>query len=58
MAEILKDFVDSVVEMKKEEFRQKMGTTFKFESMVEDFKNLNLHKEKIDEIISIIKKYI
>ena len=31
MAEILKDFVDSVVEMKKEEFRQKMGTTFKFE---------------------------
>lgn len=58
MAEILREFVDNVVEMKKEEFRQKMGANFKLESMVEDFKNLDLPKEKIDEIVNVVKKHI
>ena len=58
MKKILNNYIENVIEMKKDEVRSKVGNLIRIEEMIDEFKALNLSEEKVCEIVGIIKKYI
>lgn len=58
MKKILDNYIENVIEMKKDEVRSKVGNLIRIEEMIDEFKSLNLSEEKVCEIVGIIKKYI
>ena len=58
MTKKIENFIDNVIEEKKEQFKTIMGKEHKVESMIKDFKILDLPKEKLEEVIKVAKKYV
>ena len=58
MTKKIENFIDNVIEEKKEQFKTMMGKENKFENMIKDFKSLYLPKEKLEEVIKVVKKYV
>ena len=56
MTKKIENFIDNVIEEKKEQFKTMMGKEHKVENMIKDFKTLDLPKE--EEVIKVAKKYI
>ena len=58
MTKKIENFIDNVIEEKKEQFKTMMGKENKVENMIEDLKTLNLPNEKLEEVIKVAKKYV
>ena len=58
MTKKIENFIDSVIEEKKEQFKTMMGKEHKVENMIKDLKTLNLSNEKLEEVIKVARKYI
>ena len=58
MTKKIENFIDNVIEEKKEQFKTIMGKEHKVENMIEDLKTLNLPNEKLEEVIKVAKKYV
>ena len=58
MTKKIENFIDNVIEEKKEQFKTMMGKEHKVENMIEDLKALNLPNEKLEEVIKVAKKYV
>ena len=58
MTKKIENFIDNVIEEKKEQFKTMMGKEHKVENMIEDLKNLNLSNEKLEEVIKVARKYV
>ena len=58
MTKKIENFIDNVIEEKKEQFKTMMGKEHKVENMIKDLKSLNLSNEKLEEIIKVAKKYV
>ena len=58
MTKKIENFIDNVIEEKKEQFKTMMGKEHKVESMIKDFETLDLPKEKLEEVIKVAKKYV
>ena len=58
MTKKIENFIDNVIEEKKEQFKTMMGKQHKVENMIEDLKTLNLPNEKLEEVIKVAKKYV
>jgi len=58
MTKKIENFIDNVIEEKKEQFKTMMGKEHKVENMIEDLKTLNLPNEKLEEVIKVAKKYV
>ena len=54
----IENFIDNVIEEKKEQFKTMMGKEHKVENMIKDLKALNLSNEKLEEVIKVAKKYV
>ena len=58
MTKKIENFIDNVIEEKKEQFKTMMGKEHKVENMIKDLKILNLSNEKLEEVIKVAKKYV
>ena len=58
MTKKIENFIDNVIEEKKEQFKTMMGKEHKVENMIKDLKSLNLSNEKLEEVINVAKKYV
>ncbi len=58
MTKKIENFIDNVIEEKKEQFKTMMGKEHKVENMIKDLKALNLSNEKLEEVITVAKKYV
>ena len=58
MTKKIENFIDNVIEEKKEQFKTMMGKEQRVENMIEDLKALNLSNEKLEEVIKVVKKYL
>ena len=58
MTKKIENFIDNVIEEKKEQFKTIMGKEHKVENMIKDLKALNLSNEKLEEVIKVAKKYV
>ena len=58
MTKKIENFIDNVIEAKKEQFKTMMGKEHKVENMIKDLKALNLSNEKLEEVIKVAKKYV
>ena len=58
MTKKIENFIDNVIEEKKEQFKTMMGKEHKLENMIKDLKSLNLSNEKLEEVIKVAKKYV
>ena len=58
MTKKIENFIDNVIEEKKEQFKTMMGKEHKVENMIEDLKTLNLPNEKLEEVRKVAKKYV
>ena len=58
MTKKLENFIDNIIEEKKEQFKTMMGKEHKVENMIKDLKTLNLSNEKLEEVIKVAKKYV
>ena len=58
MTKKIENFIDNVIEEKKEQFKTMMGKEHKVENMIKDLKALNLSNEKLEEVIKVVKKYV
>ena len=58
MTKKIENFIDNVIEEKKEQFKTMMGKEHKVENMIEDLKTLNLPNEKLEAVIKVAKKYV
>lgn len=58
MTKKIENFIDNVIEEKKEQFKTMMGKEHKVENMIKDLKTLNLPNEKLEEVIKVARKYI
>jgi len=58
MTKKIENFIDNVIEEKKEQFKTMMGKEHKVENMIKDLKTLNLPNEKLEEIIKVARKYV
>ena len=58
MTKKIENFIDNVIEEKKEQFKTMMGKEHKVENMIEDLKTLNLPNEKLEEVIKVAKKHM
>ncbi|CAM2393621.1 hypothetical protein ACO1G0_07475 [Fusobacterium watanabei] len=58
MTKKIENFIDNVIEEKKEQFKTMMGKEHKVENMIKDLKALNLSNEKLEEVIKVAKKYV
>ena len=56
MTKKIENFIDNVIEEKKEQFKTMMGKEHKVENMIKDLKSLNLSNEKLEEVIKVAKK--
>ena len=55
MTKKIENFIDNVIEEKKEQFKTMMGKEHKVENMIKDLKTLNLSNEKLEEVIKLQK---
>ena len=58
MTKKIENFIDNVIEEKKEQFKTMMGKEHKVENMIKDLKALNLSNEKLEEVIKVAKKSV
>ena len=58
MTKKIENFIDNVIEEKKDQFKAIMGKEQRVENMIEDLKNLNLSNEKLEEVIKVARKYV
>ena len=58
MTKKIENFIDNVIEEKKEQFKTMMGKEQRVENMIEDLKALNLSNEKLAEVIKVARKYV
>ena len=58
MTKKIENFIDNVIEEKKEQFKTMMGKEHKVENMIKDLKALNLSNEKLEEVVKVAKKYV
>ena len=58
MTKKIENFIDNVIEEKKEQFKTMMGKEHKVENMIKDLKTLNLSNDKLEEVIKVAKKHI
>ena len=58
MTKKIENFIDNVIEEKKEQFKTMMGKEHKVENMIKDFKTLILSNEQLEEVIKVAKKYV
>ena len=58
MTKKIENFIDNVIEEKKEQFKTMMRKEHKVENMIKDLKTLNLSNEKLEEVIKVAKKYV
>ncbi|WP_427169477.1 hypothetical protein KST23_06340 [Fusobacterium nucleatum] len=58
MTKKIENFIDNVIEGKKEQFKGMMGKSHKLENMIKDLKTLNLSNEKLEEVIKVARKYV
>lgn len=58
MTKKIENFIDNVIEEKKEQFKTMMSKEHKVENMIKDLKALNLSNEKLEEVIKVAKKYV
>ena len=58
MTKKIENFIDNIIEEKKEQFKTMMGKEHKVENMIKDLKTLNLSNEKLEEVIKVARKYI
>ena len=58
MTKKIENFIDNVIEEKKEQFKTMMGKEHKVENMIKDLKTLNLSNEKLEEVIKVARKSI
>ena len=58
MTKKIENFIDNVIEEKKEQFKTMMGKEHKVENMIKDLKTLNLPNEKLEESIKVARKYV
>ena len=53
MTKKIENFIDNVIEEKKEQFKTMMGKEHKVENMIEDLKTLNLPNEKLGQKVCL-----
>ena len=58
MTKKIENFIDNVIEEKKEQFKTMVGKEHKVENMIKDLKTLNLSNEKLEEVIKVARKYV
>ena len=58
MTKKIENFIDNVIEEKKQQFKTMMGKEHKVENMIKDLKTLNLSNEKLEEVIKVARKYV
>ena len=58
MTKKLENFIDNIIEEKKEQFKGLVGKENRVENMIEDLKTLNLSNDKLEEVIKVAKKHI
>ena len=58
MTKKLENFIDNIIEEKKDEFKGLIGKENRVENMIEDLKTLNLSNDKLEEVIKVAKKHI
>ena len=54
----MKKFMNNIIREKKEQFKAMMGKEVKVENMIKDLKTLNLSNEKLEEVITVARKYV
>lgn len=58
MTKKIENFIDNVIEEKKEQVKGLVGKEIRVENMIEDLKTLDLSDEKLKEVIKIAKKHM
>ena len=58
MTKKLENFIDNIIEEKKEQFKGLVGKENRVENMIEDLKTLNLSNDKLEEVIKVAKKHM
>lgn len=58
MTKKIENFIDNIIEEKKEQFKGLIGKENRVENMIEDLKTLNLSNDKLEEVIKVAKKHI
>ena len=58
MTKKLENFIDNIIEEKKEQFKGLVGKEIRVENMIEDLKTLNLSNDKLEEVIKVAKKHM
>ena len=58
MTKKIENFIDNVIEEKKEQFKTMMGKEHKVENMIKDLKTLNLSNVALEQVIKVAKKYV
>ncbi|EFG27809.1 hypothetical protein [Fusobacterium periodonticum] len=58
MTKKLENFIDNIIEEKKEQFKGLIGKENRVENMIEDLKTLNLSNDKLEEVIKVAKKHM
>ncbi len=58
MTKKIENFIDNIIEEKKEQFKGLIGKENRVENMIEDLKTLNLSNDKLEEVIKVAKKHM
>ena len=58
MTKKLENFIDNIIEEKKEQFKGLIGKENRVENMIEDLKTLKLSEDKLEEVIKVAKKHM
>ena len=58
MTKKLENFIDNIIEEKKEQFKGLVGKEIRVENMIEDLKSLKLSEDKLEEVIEVAKKHM
>ena len=58
MTKKLENFIDNIIEEKKDQFKGLIGKENRVENMIEDLKTLNLSNDKLEEVIKVAKKHM
>ncbi|EFE87214.1 hypothetical protein [Fusobacterium periodonticum] len=58
MTKKLENFIDNIIEEKKEQFKGLVGKEIRVENMIEDLKSLKLSEDKLEEVIKVAKKHM
>ena len=58
MTKKLENFIDNIIEEKKEQFKGLVVKEIRVENMIEDLKSLKLSEDKLEEVIKVAKKHM